>query len=458
MLHAVFTSCAERFTCFDRLGRLFQSRSPLLATASLMLLITAGEPRNLIAAELSVTSDFPGGSGDVLLIERHDDSTKVEITPSLQLQRGWPCWWFVRIDNAIVGQKISLTVRGNDSPFRGTQKLSANWALPQRAAISVDGSTWTQSDAATTTPLTATYDIVAAKPSFWVAWGPPFLSQHADLLLDEVEKTLSDGQYPNKRFELARSRENRPVHAIRFGNPQAVDAIWVQARQHAWESGSSWVADGFVRWAMSDDPLAVKLRQRTEIFFVPVMDVDNVDRGAGGKDATPRDHNRDWADRPVYPEVRAAQTEIKNQIDAGRLRLYIDLHNPAPGDHQPFYFGPLDYENLPVQIRENYDRFLELSTQYIRGPLAIQPRYRFATYVPTAEEQSRVSRNWVGDRIGERGISVTLETAWNTPASTIDGYRDVGRGLAITVSNYLLQLDNSDGDASDSQSSDSAVR
>jgi hypothetical protein len=357
-----------------------------------------------------------------------------------------------------VGQKISLTVRGNDSPFRGTQKLSANWALPQRAAISVDGATWTQSDAATTTPLTATYDIVAAQPSFWVAWGPPFLSQHADSLLDEVEKTLSDGQYPNKRFELSRSRENRPVHAIRFGNPQAVDAIWVQARQHAWESGSSWVADGFVRWAMSDDPLAVKLRERTEIFFVPVMDVDNVDRGAGGKDATPRDHNRDWADRPVYPEVRAAQTEIKNQIDAGRLRLYIDLHNPAPGDHQPFYFGPLDYENLPVPIRENYDRFLELSTQYIRGPLAIQPRYRFATYVPTAEEQSRVSRNWVGDRIGERGISVTLETAWNTPASTIDGYRDVGRGLAITVSNYLLQLDNSDGDASDSQSSDSAVR
>jgi len=99
---------------------------------------------------------------------------------------------------------------------------------------------------------------------------------------------------------------------------------------------------------------------------------------------------------------------------------------------------------LPVGVRKKYDRFLELSTQYIRGPLAIHPRYRFATYVPTAEEQSRVSRNWVGDRIGNRGISVTLETAWNTPASTIDGYRQVGRGLAITTANYLNEINHSD--------------
>jgi hypothetical protein len=174
------------------------------------------------------------------------------------------------------------------------------------------------------------------------------------------------------------------------------------------------------------------------------MDVDNVDRGAGGKDAAPRDHNRDWNDRPVYPEVRAAQTAIQQQIDDGRLRLYVDLHNPAPGDHEPFYFGPLDYDTLPVGVRKNYDRFLELSTQYIRGPLAIHPRYRFATYVPTAEEQSRVSRNWVGDRIGNHGISVTLETAWNTPASTIEGYRQVGRGLAISMANYLNEINPND--------------
>lgn len=396
------------------------------------------------AAELSVTSKFPGGSGDVLAIEKDGGVTKVEITPSMQIERGWPCWWYIRIDGATPGQKIELTVRGNDRPFRGTQKLSANWSTPQRAAISFDGDNWAHTDTAMTTPQTATYAITAKQPSFWIAWGPPFLSTDADALLREIETGLTARNEPSKRFELARSRENRPVHAIRFGNPQAANAIWVQARQHAWEAGSSWVADGFIRWSASDDPLAVQLRSTTEIFFVPIMDVDNVDRGAGGKDAAPRDHNRDWAERPVYPEVLAAQNAIKQQIDAGRLRVYIDLHNPAPGDHEPFYFGPLDYNELPSGLRQKYDRFLELSTQHIRGPLAIHPRYRFATYVPTAEEQSRVSRNWVGDRIGKQGVSLTLETAWNTPASTVDGYREVGRGLATTVTKYLNEINQTD--------------
>jgi hypothetical protein len=311
--------------------------------------------------------------------------------------------------------------------------------LPQRAVTSVDDVNWVQTDAAMTTPKTATYTIVSPAATFWVAWGPPFHSQHANTLLDEVATMLNKAGQPQTRFELARSRDNRPVQAIRFGNSTANDSIWIQARQHAWESGGSWVGDGFIRWAASKDPLAEQLRQNAEIFFVPIMDVDNVDRGAGGKDATPRDHNRDWADRPVYPEVLAAQTEIRRQIDAGRLRVYMDLHNPAPSDHVPFYFGPLDYDQLPQPVRLRYDRFLELSTQFIRGPLAIYPRYRFATYVPTAEEQSRVSRNWVGDRMDERGISLTLETSWNTPASTVEGYREVGRGLAKTISHYVLE-------------------
>lgn len=399
---------------------------------------------DLVAAEITVTSKFLGGSGDVLEIEQNDDAARVVITPSSQIDRGWPCWWYVRIDGAKAGQKIAFTVQSNNLPFRGTQKLAANWSTPQRAAISLDGVSWAHTDTATTTPQTATYNIIAPQASFWVAWGPPFLSAHAESLLSEIAATLTAENEPNKRFELARSRENRPVHAIRFGNPQAANSIWVQARQHAWETGSSWVADGFVQWAASDDPLAVQLRSTTEVFFVPIMDVDNVDRGAGGKDSAPRDHNRDWADRPIYPEVLAAQNQIKKQIDDGRLRVYIDLHNPAPGDHEPFYFGPLDYAQLTPGLRQKYDRFLELSTQFIRGPLAIHPRYRFATYVPTAEEQKRVSRNWVGDRIGDQGVSLTLETAWNTPASTVDGYREVGRGLATTITKYLIEMNQAD--------------
>jgi len=43
-----------------------------------------------------------------------------------------------------------------------------------------------------------------------------------------------------------RPRETRPV-------------VWLQARQHAWESGSSWVARGIGEWFAGDSPDAIKL-------------------------------------------------------------------------------------------------------------------------------------------------------------------------------------------------------
>ena len=74
---------------------------------------------------------------------------------------------------------------------------------------------------------------------------------------------------------------------------------------------------GFIAWAASDDPAAAELRKIATIHFIPIMDIDNVAIGAGGKDAIPRDHNRDWSDEPAYPEVAAAQAKIQ-VIDRAR--------------------------------------------------------------------------------------------------------------------------------------------
>ena len=36
--------------------------------------------------------------------------------------------------------------------------------------------------------------------------------------------------------------------------------VWIQARQHAWETGGSWVSRGLIEWLVSDDPRAETLR------------------------------------------------------------------------------------------------------------------------------------------------------------------------------------------------------
>ena len=120
----------------------------------------------------------------------------------------------------------------------------------------------------------------------WFAWGPPFVPTDAGKLVETIAKASAHAT----AFELCRTQEKRVVPALRISQLGAGSAsdgdrvgIWIQARQHAWESGSSWVARGFIEWLISDDPQARELRKKSLIHFVPLMDVDNVARGAGGK-------------------------------------------------------------------------------------------------------------------------------------------------------------------------------
>ncbi|MCB1080144.1 MAG: hypothetical protein KDM64_20160, partial [Verrucomicrobiae bacterium] len=111
------------------------------------------------------------------------------------------------------------------------------------------------------------------------------------------------------------------------------------------------------------------------------------------------------------------------------------------------FFGPFDYETLPAPVHAQYRRWITLAGTEIKGPLPVQKDYRFATYVKTDEERARMSSGWVRNHTDPRRvISVTLETAWNTPASTAEGYLTVGGQLGRTVARYLeKELDSERG-------------
>jgi hypothetical protein len=211
--------------------------------------------------------------------------------------------------------------------------------------------------------------------------------------------------------------------------------VWVNARQHAWEAGGAWVGRGLLEWMASDEAKA--LRAQCCVHFIPIMDVDNVALGAGGKEALPQDHNRDWSAAPHYPEVAAAQRRIMEIQQQHGLDVFMDLHNPGAGDRVPFFFGPFGFERMTGLQRTNYQRWIELAAAHLTGPLKVDPKYRFATYVKMDEERGRMSSGWARANGGEGTISVTLETAWNTPHSTIEGYLTVGAQLGRTLAEYL---------------------
>jgi hypothetical protein len=379
-------------------------------------LATAGAP-------LACTSDFEGGSGTVQAIDQQ--ARIVRITPTVYKDRGWVCWWYVKVTGIRPGETITLDVR---SRF-------GNWAKPAQAAYSTDNRTWLHTATAKREKDRIEYRQKVDAPAAWFAWGPPFVPSDVEKLLAEVAKRCPYAE----KFELCRTREGRPVPALRICQPGAADAarygVWINARQHAWESGGSWVSRGLIEWLVSDDPRAAALRKESLIVIVPIMDVDNAFRGAGGKQQKPHDHNRDWSDKPHWHSVAAAIERIRELDKQGRFDLYVDLHNPAAGDRQPFFFtSPKDVLGEPG--RRNQERFLEAARAEITGPLKLGSKRTESgpRYDPMWQQ---ISNTWVAAHTRPHVVALCLETSWDTPHSTTEGYLAVGRQLGLAIERYF---------------------
>ena len=49
----------------------------------------------------------------------------------------------------------------------------------------------------------------------------------------------------------------------------------------------------------------------------------------------------------------------------------------------------------------------------------------------------RISKNWVAENTAPRSVNLTLETTWNSPHSTQDGYLSYGAALGQAIASYL---------------------
>ena len=390
------------------------------------------------AAELRVSSDFAGGSAKVLDIDQ--DNNFVRVVPAGDPAHGWPNWWFFRLDGADTNKPVVLEVVANqgtvqtDTPgeFR---KLPAYWSLPDQAAFSLDGTNWEHTAKGHRQGDKSVYQINTSSSTLWLAWGPPFTLKDADQVIRE---TCNRSPYA-KNFVLARTLGGRPVPGVRISEPGATNSphygVWINARQHAWESGSSWVARGLIEWLVSDDPDAQSLRRKADITVIPIMDVDSVETGQGGKDQIPHDQNRDWGTTTYFPEVGAAKDRLAALMKADRLDMYLDLHDPAPGDRVvDFYIPPVPL--LFPQRIANEDDFLTIVQEQVTGPIpftgTIKPDVR--TYDP---EKNKSSDTWPPARSPHHAISLTMEIPWNTAGSTPPGYLKVGAQLGRSISLYL---------------------
>lgn len=375
--------------------------------------VSAQEPK------LEIKTDFPGGSARVLAV---DSTTRtVVIAPGGNADRGWVCWWYFQVQGLKPGEVLTVEVVGT------------GFAIPDQATFSLDRKDWKHTATGERKKGGIVFRQKIDGPEAWFAWGPPYLLSDARAALEKAAKRNSHARI----FKLCKSKDGHSVPALKIEEPTETKeprkVIWIHARQHAWESGSSWVCDGFLEWIVSDEPAAVALRQKAILIVVPIMDVDNVQVGNGGKNQKPHDHNRDWSDQPVHPEVQAAQAQILALKKKTGFDLFIDLHNPGPGDRKPFFFTPAK-EVLSPKARGQLEDFLRAASKEIQGELRLEPTAR-STGAGYDKNWEKISTNWISRNTS--GLGVCLETAWNHPASTIANYRQVGQNLGRAIERYF---------------------
>jgi hypothetical protein len=244
-------------------------------------------------------------------------------------------WYFFRMDR-VAGRDLTLTLTDfvgeyNDKP--GACPMYAE-TIP---VFSYDGRTWTHFPAMEWDDQLkeATLKFRPESNTVWIAHVPPYT--HSDLL-----KLLAELDHsPHARLEvIGKTVQQRDLHLVTvtdFSVPDdAKKTVWLQARQHAWEAGTSYVMEGALRFVTSDDPRAAELRRQTVFKFTPMMHPDGCANGWVRFNANGFDVNRHWdvvdlRDKEklrLMPEIWYVKRALFAYLDSGRrIDLMINMHN-----------------------------------------------------------------------------------------------------------------------------------
>ena len=202
----------------------------------------------------------------------------------------------------------------------------------------------------------------------WIAHIPPYTHSRLLRLLEQLDRAAC------VRVEvIGKSVQRRDLQLVTVTNFEKPDdkkkTVWLQARQHAWESGTSYVMEGALRFIASDDPRAFELRDRVVFKFTPMMDPDGCASGKVRFNANGYDVNRHWDEVDLrgkeflerMPEIWYVKKAILGYVDSGRkINLMLNLHN----DELPEYLDTQSDDEPTQQLMQRFYDALVAKTSF----------------------------------------------------------------------------------------------
>ncbi len=249
-------------------------------------------------------------------------------------------WFSFRMDE-VGGRELTLrftSFKGeyNDRPARSP---TGEWYRP---VFSDDGENW-QPVAGAQWDEGADELTVTLRPrgnTVWMAHVPPYPHSRLLQVLAEV------GRSPAARVEvIGKSVLGRDLHLVTVTDYSRPDAakkvIWMQARQHAWEAGTSFLLEGAMRFVTSDTPAARRLREENIFVFVPMINPDSVVLGEVRFNVNGYDPNRQWDEVDLRnktwlernPEIWYVKKALLAQHRKQPVAIGLNLHNTEMNEY-----------------------------------------------------------------------------------------------------------------------------
>ena len=230
--------------------------------------------------------------------------------------------------HARTGSKLTLEFRNLDNVWNG-QPGSVAGEL-KTVAISENGRHWTPVPTESLPGNRVRLTVEMPGPRLYVARLEPYRLSDLDRLLESIRKSRRA-----QITSIGKTVGGRDLEVVRIGDAGAPYRVFVRARAHPWESGSSWVAQGLIQRLLKDDDDARKFLAQYVVYVLPMANKDGVARGMTRFNVRGKDLNRNWdkpADGQLVPENAALERWLEGMIAAGRRpHLAVELHNDGRG-------------------------------------------------------------------------------------------------------------------------------
>jgi len=296
-------------------------------------------PALLLLSLVTVSTNFESGSaGKVEAVAPDHLRVAVRGQTDQSHRNRQANWYYFRLDHLTPGKPLTIDLvdlLGEYNFKAGTHAVTQN----TRPVFSYDQQTWQHfADDEISWDEKEPHLTVRFRPrktTVWIAHCAPYTVQDLDRELAQWR-----GNPDFKEQTIGKSVQDRDLKLLTITASSTPDrgkkVLWLMARQHSWETGTSWDLQGALEFLLSGDPVAQRIRRGAIFKIFPMADPDGVAEGGVRFNANGYDLNRNWdaIDPALMPEIAAQHRAVAEWIGGGHpIDLFLTLHNTESGDH-----------------------------------------------------------------------------------------------------------------------------